>query len=209
MSKERNTGTPPHRNRLCRNPSLPVWKQMSCTNFNSVSSGTVFCWISSKKKCLFMRVCELRFNKIEKLHKKLPQNLALFNRRKRTIHGGLLMFCTYDSFFGRKNNTGHNNQSHATASHDVVSIADTGVCFAATFLRWRYEKLLLRHFVPCPLDRPPDAPTGAPMTCHLWHTCMMNHAIRMKIIFDNYLIPLYIIFINEERQKLLSRFHRC
>lgn len=82
-----------------------------------------------------MRICVSTFNKVEKLHKKSSRFFLFFNRRKRTIYKGLLMFCIHDSFFSRKNQQGHNNQSHATASQDVVSIADTGVCFAATFLR--------------------------------------------------------------------------
>lgn len=82
-----------------------------------------------------MRVCVSPFNKVEKLHKKSSRFSLFFNRRKRTIHGGLLMFCIHDSFFRRKNNEGHKETSHAAASQDVVGIADKSVCYAAAFLR--------------------------------------------------------------------------
>lgn len=82
-----------------------------------------------------MRVCVSTFNKVEKLHKKSSRFFLFFNRRKRTIYKGLLMFCIHDSFFRHKNNKGHKETSHATASQDVVSIADKSVCYAAAFLR--------------------------------------------------------------------------
>ena len=113
-----------------------------------------------------MGICVSIFNNVENFNKKIARFPRFFNRRKRTIYGGFPCFPPPVVFFDGKTTKGIRRTDTPRfalrARHSRESRR-----LRLRFSPLRSEKFLLRHCRSLPLQRPPDAPTGAQSVCVL------------------------------------------
>lgn len=130
-----------------------------------------------------MGICVSIFNIVENFNKKIARFPRFFNRRKRTIYGGFPCFPPPVVFFDGKTTKGIRRTDTPRfalrARHSRESRR-----LRLRFSPLRSEKFLLRHYRSLPLQRPPDAPTGAQSVCVLTKQHEHNAKACKNGIFD-------------------------